>query len=235
VTLSRRDWVLVTIAVAFAAVCVRLGVWQLDRLQQRRARNAASAANRSQPAVELVGSGVGVGVGVDSLRERPIRARGVYDYTHERIWPARSFDGAPGVAILTPLRLRDGSVVFVDRGWVPSPDGFHIDLTRYREGDTVDVIGVGAMPPRGRGDVDPVRLRDSLPVPVLPIVVRQLPGHDDARVRRWPEPALSNGPHLGYAIQWFSFATIAIVGTVVLLKTSQRGGGSVTPGATPRG
>jgi len=45
--------------------------------------------------------------------------------------------------------------------------------------------------PRARGDVDPARLRDSLPYPLLPFVLQQLPSDSPtvlgrALLRRWP-------------------------------------------------
>jgi len=43
-----------------------------------------------------------------------------------------------------------------------------------------------------------------------------------AGTARWRTPALDNGPHLSYAIQWFSFAVIAVVGTILLLKKQAR-------------
>jgi surfeit locus 1 family protein len=212
--LGAKDWLLIAIAIVVAGICARLGIWQLDRLGQRKARNAVITAGRAQPAVALSPRIAAP----ESLAERPVRADGVYDYDRERIWPARGFDGVPGVAVLTPLRLADGGYVFVDRGWVSSPDGRTIDLRAFRESDSVSVTGIAAVAPRGRGDVEPSRLRDSFPGPLLPIVVRQLPIGALSYVRRWREPELNNGPHLMYAVQWFSFATIALVGTALLLR-----------------
>lgn len=156
---------------------------------------------------------------VDSTRQRRVRARGVYDFSREQTWPGRSFEGTPGVSLITPLRLSDGSEVLVDRGWVPSPDADHVDHGAYREVDSATVTGIALVPPRGRGDVDPQR-GGFLPVVIqmeLPLAARGLP-------RRWPLPALDNGPHLSYAVQWFCFAAIILVGTAALLRRS-------TPGA----
>jgi surfeit locus 1 family protein len=152
---------------------------------------------------------------------RRVRAAGVYDYVRERVRPARFYDGMPGVAVLTPLRLTDGRAVFVDRGWAPSPDARHVDLAAYREPDTVEVLGLGVVLPRGHGDVDAVRLADSVPYPLLPFGIQQLPA-EAARLLRWPAPRLDNGPHLGYAVQWFAFGLIALVGTTVLVVTTSR-------------
>ena len=165
-----RDVVGLVIALTVAAGCVRLGAWQLDRLQQRRARNAQVRAARERPAVEAR-----AGLPADSAASRRVHAPGRYDYAHQRLWRARSYEGVPGVALVTPLRLADGSAVFVDRGWAPSPDAAHVDERAYREPDTADVLGLGFRAPRGRGDVDPARLQDSLPYPVLPFVLQQLP------------------------------------------------------------
>jgi surfeit locus 1 family protein len=215
--LSRRDVVGAIVALAVAIVCVRLGIWQLDRLGQRRARNAVVAARLALPPIELRGREIPP----DSARQRRIVARGVYDFARERVWPGRSFDGTPGVALVTPLRLPDGSAVLVDRGWIPSPDAYHVDQAIYREPDTATVEGLGVIPPRGRGDVDPGRLGDSLPYPLLPFVVQQTgasPSTGQGLPRRWAPPALDEGPHLSYAIQWFSFALIIVVGTTALLR-----------------
>jgi surfeit locus 1 family protein len=203
---QRRDVTLAIVAGVVAALCGWAGFWQLDRLGQRRARNAGLAARLALPILE-----VRAGTPADSARERRVGVRGVYDFTAERTWPGRSFQGTPGVALITPLRLGDGAVVLVDRGWVPSPDAFHVDHSAYREPDTALVEGVALIPPRGRGDVDPAGF--------LPFVI-QLETQSPPRglPRRWPRPSLDNGPHLSYAIQWFSFAVIALVGTAVMIR-----------------
>lgn len=235
--LDRRDRVGLVVAFLVAAVCLRLGVWQLDRLYQRRERNATLFAARARPPLEVTGS-----VSADSAHDRRLQARGVYDYGHERLWRARSFEGVPGVDLVTPLRLPDGSAVLVDRGWAPSPDAYHLDQTAYREADSAVVLGLGMLAPRARGDVDPATLRDSLPYPLLPFVLQQLPSDSPTVPRaaalliRWSSPELSDGPHLSYAIQWFSFALISVVGSLALarkraaeaeLELSGRGRGTI--------
>jgi len=122
------------------------------------------------------------------------------------------------VDLVTPLLLGDGSAVLVDRGWAASPDAYHVDEQAYREGDSGVVVGLALRAPRGRGDVDPARLADSLGVPLLPFVIQELPdsAHPAPRLLRWPLPAIDNGPHLSYAIQWFSFAIIITVGSIAL-------------------
>jgi len=218
--LQRRDWAGLVFALVVAAVCVRLGVWQVDRLRQRRAWNAAARAARERPPLGVAGGALTA----DSVRDRQLRARGIYDYAHERLWHGRSYEGIPGVDLITPLRLADGGAVLVDRGWAPSPDGYHVDEGAYREADSADVLGLGMPAPRARGDVDPARLKDSVPYRLLPFVIQQLPPSTALNrplppgLIRWPAPELSDGPHLSYAVQWFSFAIIIVVGSVALLR-----------------
>ena len=203
--MQRRDVAAAIVAVLVAAVCVRLGIWQLDRLAQRKALNAALAVRLALPVLEVRG-----GISGDSARLRRVTATGRYDFAGERTWPGRSFEGTPGVALITPLRLADGSAVLVDRGWVPSPDAFHVDHAAYRESDTATVTGIARLLPRGRGDVDSPGF--------LPFVIELQTPESPGLPRRWPPPAFDNGPHLSYAIQWFSFAVIALVGTAVMIR-----------------
>ena len=43
----------VLVGLAVAAVCGRLGLWQLDRLEQRQARNAVLEGRLAMPALDL--------------------------------------------------------------------------------------------------------------------------------------------------------------------------------------
>jgi surfeit locus 1 family protein len=216
-----RDLLGIGLAVVAAAVCVRLGFWQLARLHQRLARNASARAGWALPPLEVTAR-----TPLDSVRNRRVHARGVYDFAHERLWRPHMLDEAPGVDLLTPLKLGDSVAVLVDRGWVASADAYHIDEPAFREPESADVVGLAFAAPRTRGDVDPARLKDSLPYALLAFVVQQLP--DSAATpplgapRRLPPPELTNGPHLSYIIQWFSFAVIILVGAIALFRKQAR-------------
>src|SRR5436853_6906499 len=109
-----RDRVGLVVALLVAAICVRLGVWQLDRLHERRQRNALLLAARARPPPQGDGS-----LPADSARDRRQVARGVSEYAHERLWHARSYEGVAGGDRLTPLRLAAGAPVLADRGCAP--------------------------------------------------------------------------------------------------------------------
>lgn len=222
-----------------AAVCVRLGFWQLDRLDQRDTRNARVAERLARPAMPLATS-------VDDTTGfgyRRVRVHGALDVGRSIVLAGRSRNGAPGVHLLTPLRLDDGTAVLVNRGWVPSPDGASIDIDAF-QADSIDDEGVivpfplvdtdrdaTATPPAPEFQrvwfrVDAAALSRQFPYPVPGFEVRLLPRSpaESSAPARLEPPALDRGSHLGYAIQWFSFAAIFLIGwgAMVVRRTGSR-------------
>jgi surfeit locus 1 family protein len=208
-------WMPVVVGLAVAAVCVRLGVWQLHRLGERRALNARIEARLAEPPLQLT-TGV-TAMSADSLSYRRAVASGVFAFGDQRVVGGRSYVGEPGVHVVTPLRFADGTGVLVVRGWTYSPDAATVALDSLREPDSTTAVGV-LLPSTGRGSVQPESL--SVGYPLLPLLLRRTKpatGAPPALVPV-PLPPLNNGPHLSYAVQWFSFATIALVGGIILAR-----------------
>jgi surfeit locus 1 family protein len=212
--------------VAVALVCARLGFWQVHRLRERRAQNAAALAERSKPPA-AIGASSGVG-----LVDRRVVVSGRYDDDHPIILRGRVYQGVPGVEIVSPLVLDQGQgAVLVNRGFVPTPDAFTIATDSLREPGLVRVEGIalpirsGGGGPLERGEettwaaLDLGALRARLPYSISPIYVRQLPDPALPRFpRRLEPPSLDDGPHLSYAIQWFSFSVMAVVFGIVIAR-----------------
>jgi surfeit locus 1 family protein len=230
--MSSRTRLLLFIALALVtATCVRLGLWQVARLRERRAENAIAAAAMAQPELDLGSS--------PALPYRRVRATGAYDHAHDIVLRGQSHREQPGVSSVTPLRLRGQEpAVLVARGFVPAADATSAQPDSLREPGVVTVRGV-AMPivtrtdggaPLTRGGrttwrgLDREALEAQIGYPLSGYYVAQLP---DSALPRFPRrlspPPLSDGPHLSYAIQWFAFATIAVVGGTVLLGVRPRG------------
>ncbi|HYC33187.1 MAG TPA: SURF1 family protein [Gemmatimonadales bacterium] len=215
---SRR--LFIVFLMASAAICARLGFWQVGRLQERRAANRAAAEARAEPVVRLPGGASG-----GRLENRRVEAVGRYDDANEIVLRGSSYQGMPGVTLVTPLRIRDSdTALLVTRGFVPSPDAVTVGTDSLREPGEVRVVGVALPIDSGRGRplernggttwaaLDAAALRDRLPYPFYPVAVRQSPDPSLPRVpRRLEPPALDDGPHLSYAVQWFLFATMAVV------------------------
>jgi len=236
---SVRGVVATLFTVLLATACVRLGIWQLDRLAERRAANARSAAALALPPVELdAASAAALAQGADSLFGRRVRVRGHYDPAGEVVLRGRAHNGRPGVHIITPLRIPgSGVALLVDRGWVPTSDAASVELAPLREPGEQVVIGTLApvstvSAPTMASERDGVRtylrldrdeLQAALPYPLLPVLAVQLPeaGLPELPLRE-PLPPPTEGNHFSYAVQWFSFATIAVVGWIVLFLRSRR-------------
>jgi surfeit locus 1 family protein len=228
---SRRVAVVV-IAVLVAATCVNLGLWQLRRLDERRALNAEILDRRSDSphSIEDVAGKAAV------EPYRPATARGRYDVEHEVLVFGRSLDGEAGHHVVTPLLLPGGGAILVVRGWVP----FAMQAAPVRAAappaNEVSVEGFLA-PDEGDGTVAPdvdaiVRVLDvegiasSLPYDVFPLplqLAEQTPPQPESLPIPVPLPVLSEGPHLSYAIQWFSFALVALIGGGILVLRDRRG------------
>jgi surfeit locus 1 family protein len=233
-----RQWLALAIGLVSAVVCVRLGLWQLDRRAERQAHNDSVRANAAAPPTPLPQ----LGLPADSLRFRRVQMRGRWDYHHEIALTGRSRNGSPGVHILTPL-VPNGidHAVLVNRGWVYAPDAATIDFDRWHEGETAAFTGyvelfpepeAGARDPRSTRSarawhrIDTAELARTLPYSLEPyyIVALQDSGGAPAadRPARLDLPQLGAGPHLSYAIQWFSFGTIALVGAAILIWRDRR-------------
>lgn len=209
----------VALAVVLALVFIRLGIWQIDRLHQRRARNALVRERMTSPAVPFERL-------PDTASFRRVTLAGAPDYDNEVVLTGRSRDGSPGVYFLTPVRRASDSAVIVIRGWAYSPDAATIDRARWREARTsfsgyVASLPAGVATPSARGDrgirtLTAAGVRSLVAYPVASRYVVSQDQAADSAPARLPPVSLDEGPHLSYAIQWFSFAAIALIGAAVV-------------------
>jgi len=234
-----RRWILATLLViAAAAVMIRLGTWQLDRLAKRRLFNARVQAQVNQPALELTGAALSADLA--GMEYRPVVVRGEYDFSHQVALRNQVKGNQPGVSLITPLKIEGtDTYVLVVRGWVPgtdpAPDGWRL----YDQPGSVTVNGIlrasQSKPDWGRradtlpGPGDPPLLlwffanvqaiSAQVTYPLLPVYVQQAPDPSQAGLPApsLPELDLTEGPHMSYALQWFSFAAILLIGYPLLI------------------
>lgn len=235
----RAAGALITIAVlAASGVCVRLGLWQLSRLHEKQALNAAIRASERSPELDVTGEPPAA----EAALNRSMRLTGRYDETRQFLLSGVLHEGEPGVEVVTPLRL-DGSVraVLVNRGWLPADDAVSARPQDHPEPGGQTVEGVAEAMRRGAGSPaprvlssDPVALytvrwldADSiaarLPYPVAAYVVRQRPGTGVPSLpRRTTHPLYDETMHLSYALQWFLFAILIPGGSAALAWSRRR-------------
>ena len=216
---ARRLFVLI-VALLAAALTARLGVWQLDRAQQKldlQAAIDAEAARAPLANAEMSASA--------ALLHRRVVLRGTW-VSERTVWlDNRPMDGRAGFYVVTPLQLAGrADAVLVQRGWVPR-DPVQRDLLRPvpTPGGEVEVVGrLAASPSRlyelgdGSGgpirqNLDPAAFAVESGLTLLPLTVVQTAGADeDGLLRHWPAPDLGLHKHYGYAFQWFALCALIL-------------------------
>jgi surfeit locus 1 family protein len=171
-----------------------------------------------------------------------VTVRGTFDSSHEVVLRNRTRGGTPGVDILTPLRIAGSEqAVLVDRGWVPLLQYDQAALQQWAAMGEAQVTGIArasqvATSSWGPQDIDPAsgelktwfradigRIGKQVPYALLPIWIEAQP---DAAAPDLPHPQpsiqLSEGSHLSYALQWFSFAVIGLAGYAALVVKQEQ-------------
>lgn len=216
---------------------INLGLWQLRRLDERRAFNATVEARYDAPPVPL-GSLLPDGDAPEDLvgiEWRPVTARGVFDPAGEIKIVNRSQHGVAGSFSVTPLELDDGRVLLVNRGFVPlamdpSPPApttpvsvlGRLRLSQPRRFGGLSDPATGPLDVAQRVDID--RLREQQDGPVVPMYLELAESTPATAIDGVPDPVLppdlSEGSHLSYAVQWFLFSIAVAVGWVLAVRHS---------------
>jgi cytochrome oxidase assembly protein ShyY1 len=252
--LLKRRWLALTgVVVLLVVLCGRLGLWQLNRHQERSAGNALVESNYQRPPAPVADL-LAVGRVADRASTwRAVRATGTYDPAGTVLVRNRTRTGSAGVDVVVPLVTGTGTALLVNRGYVPRTRAAAelVDLPAPPSGE-VTVTGHVA-PAQGDGSTEVTRgTQVSVPRLDVPAVAAAL-GRETygaavnlteevpppERAPEPPEPpGTSIGPHLSYMVQWWMFGCFAIAGWVVLLRRDlqeERDGPPPVPQPTPAG
>jgi len=218
------------------ALCIRLGIWQLDRLDQRRAFNAQVVSMR---AAELLDLNKEVPDDISSMEWRAVTVSGEYDF-EDQVALRNQYNGSEyGYHLITPL-LFNGTAVLVDRGFIPADgNSAPADWRKYDENGTVTVTGqirlgnpkpaLGGMADTLPENGDPLfvwnnlnlmQIAAQLKFPILNVYIQPNVEISDTipPIPYQPVVEITEGPHFGYALQWFSFAMILFFGYPFFLR-----------------
>ncbi len=240
---SRQWWKTTVLVILAVLVMVRLGFWQLDRLAQRKAFNARVEEQLASP--PLVLSSQKLELDLYNLEYRTAVVSGEYDFDRQVVLRNQDWKGRLGVHLLTPMMIEGGEkAILVDRGWVPYEDFTGEKLAQYDISGSVEIEGVlrrSQSKPAFGGKADRVpepgeeplaawywinlrEISQQLPYELLPVYLVSSPVlyEDGFPNRSQEEPDLSEGSHLGYAFQWFTFAAILGFGYPIYVRKEEK-------------
>ena len=235
--LRARDWGFVALIITVAIVTFRLGLWQLSRYSERKTRNDEIVERLDMPPLDLNA----IEKALEELDYRRVRVEGEFDNEHEILLKNRARQGQPGFHLITPLLISHDRAVLVDRGWIPLVNGEKSERGVYHEANPVLIEGIARLsqaepswgfladpvPEAGDNPLETWRLlyidgiQGQIPYPLLPIYIAQTNNLASEGPVPEPEIDLSEGSHLGYAIQWFSFTAVAVIGGYYWLRRKQ--------------
>lgn len=230
----RRLWLrwlgLLVFVVVLGGIFVRLGEWQLHRLDGKRETNAIVVSHENNPVVPL--SQRGYDVVHDEDQWQRVSVTGTFDAAHQLQVRYRSNRGAAGTEVVTPLHTTDGRVVLVDRGFIVRDKGEALPETLPAPpSGTVTVVGHLRRSEIGPDEaihpaLDAVRLINApaigqwLGTEVMDgyIGLLEITPAQDGGFVPVATPTLDEGPHFWYAVQWYMFTGIALTGLVVFIR-----------------
>ena len=242
--LLRPKWIGFTLLVVLlVVVMVNLAFWQLRRLHERREFNSTVRSRSEQP-TEAVPTLLTPSTDPATVEWRPAGISGTYLAGETVTVVNRSQDGEAGRDVVTPLLLDDGSVLLVNRGFVPGtkdapgPPPGRVEVTGLLRrsdvrgtGQTADASGVVLTEIRR---IDIPKLAPQLGPPVQPMYLDLVDSDPrEEHVEPVAMPELSEGPHLSYTVQWFIFSACAVAGWVIVVRRAAHPDRPRKPGGPP--
>lgn len=223
-------WVaLALFLVALALVFIRLGDWQLDRLDQRREANARMEQLRAQPVVDYRQAMGGTVTEMDEWQR--VSLTGSYQPGQYQV-RYRNHQDSPGIEVVAVLTTTEGDNVLVNRGFIPrqpgqpdtevlpEPPGGQVEVTGYlRRSESGASTAITPNEFRVRLiNTDAIAAsRSEQLLDGYVSLIDSVPDNGDQTIPLAPVP-LDEGNHYSYALQWFAFSVIAVVGIVVLVR-----------------
>ena len=209
-----RRGVILVAALLTIALTARLGFWQLDRAQEKLSLQSKREAAEQLPALAVADL-------PNAAEHRSFVASGRWR-EQEQFWLGnRPHHGQVGFILVTPLELNDGSVLWVQRGWVPR-------VSNSYEAPAFPVATTGSVTVQGRlsryasrafelGASAQGGVRQNLDL----VKSAQAGTHQHNWVLwqtsncqplrcDWPPVDLGVAKHHGYAFQWFALSLLTV-------------------------
>jgi len=211
---------------------IYLGLWQLDRAEEKREMTSILESREQRPPLILNDGNLDF----QQVEYQKIIAKGNFHYQKQVLIENRKHLGKNGFHILTPLYVEGSDrYLLVNRGWIDGNAALTDSAYSTPEG-LVQISGQATIPLAPAlilGDGTPPLTQHRWPYITLdaytawsglalyPFMLLQTPGEPYGFIRSWPKQKTNSTMHIGYAIQWFAFALIALSVWVKLSLTRE--------------
>ena len=202
-------------AAAMLALLVSLGRWQLNRAEEKQARQALYEARFAETPVVLTGSVPAA----EPLMYRRVRATGRWLAERQVFIDNRIEGGRAGFHVVTPLQLEGSTAaVLVNRGWIARDDHYPRAPAVAVPAGRVEVAGLATRPPERFRELSSQVVSGNVwqnlsierygahsGLALLPVVVlADVPAEGLKPVREKPDAGVAK--HHEYALTWFALA-----------------------------
>lgn len=224
------------------AVFAALGTWQVKRLFWKLDLIERVDQRVQAPATDAPRAAQWPQVHANADEYRHVRLKGHFLHEHETLVQASTVLGA-GFWVLTPLQAADGTIVLVNRGFVPPDKRSRASRADTEQAGEVALVGLLRMSEPGGGFLrqnDPSNQRwysrDVSAIAMAQGLSQVAPYFVDAeatRAEEWPAGGLTviafKNNHLVYAITWYALALMVLAGAWFVRRDEQklRRGGTV--------
>lgn len=236
--MRRGNLLLGVLTLGALAVLLGLGTWQWQRMGEKTALIATIKERSQRPAEPLPAAAIWDGLDMAGLAYRPVTATGRFDHSREAhvffsLPKPMQGVGGPGYLVLTPLALKEGGTVLINRGFVPEIRKAVATRAEGQVADDVTVSGLLRLPePRGRfsNPDDPAKnvyyVRDPAAIAralgigaVAPFIIDMTGPLPPGRL---PVPGATQvdipNNHFSYAMTWWSLAGVLAIIALMLAR-----------------
>lgn len=232
----RFNWSVALFVLVLFSGLVRLGLWQLDRAQEKIRLQTSYTEMGMDSAIPVEDiSMAGLENDALTLQNQHVSLTGEFRNDRTLLLIYTTYEDNLGYEVVTPFRLESSDkIVFVSRGWAlassyeemvaklqPVPGKMTIEGQLYvptakEAARTNDVdLSQPSWPLQIRW-LNTLELAPLFEESFFPYEVRLDAGQPGVLVRHWPTVYVDTGRNFSYALQWFSMAIALLIVTFVL-------------------
>lgn len=220
------NWLMIVLATVFIALFIRLGFWQIQRADEKKKMLAAEEVQLKQKPIWL-----NMNQKLPNQYQRVV-LKGHY-LPNLFLLDNQHHEHQFGFDVLSPLLLSDGTVIIIDRGWVPGDNTRRSFPEIKTPKDMIQLTGSVYYPSKNQWVLGPAleekenkliiieRIESNLLSQILqkklyPFIIRLDKQDAYGFVREWAIVSMPPERHLAYALQWFTMAFVIFIIFVVL-------------------